>query len=121
MRYLLDALSDFQMEQIEKFVLRIPKHNDGTNVCDDKDWIHYINDEAFAPKPNLNVQVLEKHLIEEVCEYFGFDNRSAKYGKSIKDRMLDWIESENGIRNEEQTKETIDIANLAFLIWTVKQ
>ena len=116
MKFLLDALSAFQMEQIEKFVLRIPKHNDGTNVCDDKNWTHYINDELLPPKPNLDIFVLENHLVEEFSEYFGLDAV-----ETIK--LHDMIYRHNYQIKPviHESNECVDIANLAFLIWTVKQ
>lgn len=101
MKYLQQKLDEFQSEQIEKFILRIPKHlADGTNVVNDANW----NESEMHP--NLDIDDLENHLIQEFSEYFRINPIDVK--KLIQE------ETEPEINDP---SELIDIANLAFLIW----
>ena len=94
MKKLENRLTQFSLEQLRKFIEREQIHARDSVTKDEIDW------------STFDKQKLYKHFLQEISEFVG---EPAHYTYK---RSLDY----DSYRNR---KELIDIANLAFLLWSV--
>ena len=115
-----DKLNEFNNKQITKFLQVEKKHPDNSVTKDDSDFWQIKGgiDETQVNNANDLISQLEFHLIEEVCEYFGM--------KELAHHIMYMIKSEKHRVPKDlqlssyKSKECIDISNLSFLIWCLK-